>query len=86
MKLEFEESPLQVHFPGFEISQNEPLIQGQVNKLLKKGVTVEFDIKAVEYISPILLRKKTIRTQKLILNLKSLNNYLEYKHFKTQTL
>ena len=86
MKLEFEESPLQVDFPGFEISQNEPLIQGQVNKLLKKGVTVEFDIKAVKYISPILLRKKTIRTQKLILNLKSLNNYLEYKHFKTQAL
>ena len=40
----------------------------------------------VEYISPIFLREKTDGTQRLILNLKHLNKYLEYKHFKMQTL
>ena len=41
MKIEFEKSPLQVQCSGFEISQNQPLIQEEVNKLLKKEVAVE---------------------------------------------
>ena len=85
MKLQLEESNLQVECSGFEISQNHSLIQEQVNKLLKKGVVVEFEHEAVEYISPIFLREKTGGIQKPIFNLKILNKYLEYKHFKMQT-
>ena len=77
MKLGFEEIRLQVVCSGFEVSKNQ-LIQENVNKLLKKGVTVE-------YISPIFLREETDGTQRLILNLKSLNKYVGYKHFKMQT-
>ena len=58
----------------------------EVNKLLEKGVVVECEHEPVEYISPIFLREKTDGTQRLILNLKHLNKYLEYKHFKMQTL
>ena len=86
MKLEFEESPLQGECSGFEIPKNQSLIQEEVNKLLKKDIVVECEHKAVEYISPIFLREKTDGTQRLILNLKKLNKYLEYKHFKMQTL
>ena len=86
MKLEFEESPLQGECSGFEITKNQPTIQDEVNKLLEKGVAVECENEPVEYISPIFLREKTDRTQRLILNLKHLNKYLKYKHFKMQTL
>ena len=86
MKIEFEESPLQGECSGFEITKNQPTIQDEVNKLLEKGVVVECEHKPVEYISPIFLREKTDGTQRLILNLKHLNKYLEYKHFKMQTL
>ena len=82
IKLEFEESPLQGECSGFEITNNQPTIQDEVNKLLEKGVVVECEHEPVEYISPIFLREKTDGTQRLILNLKHLNKYLEYKHFK----
>ena len=36
MKLEFEENPLHGECSGFEIPKNQPLIQKDVNKLLKK--------------------------------------------------
>ena len=86
MKLEFEETPLQGQCSGFEIPENQPLIQEEVNKLLKKGVVAECEHEPVEYISPIFLKEKTDGTQRLILNLKKLNKHLEYKHFKMQTL
>ena len=86
MKLEFEERPLQGECSGFEITKNQPTIQDEVNKLLEKGVVAECEHEPVEYISPIFLREKTDGTQRLILNLKHLNKYLEYKHFKMQTL
>ena len=69
-----------------EIPKNRPLIKDEVNKLFKKGVIIHCEHKAIKYISSIFLREKTGRTQKLILNLKSLNRYLEQKHFKMQTL
>ena len=80
MKLEFE------NCSGFEIPKNQPLIQEEVNKLLKKDIVVECEHEPVEYISSIFWRKKTDGIQRLILNLKTSNNYLECKHFKMQTL
>ena len=43
MKLEFEESPLQRECLGFEIPKNQPMIQDEVNKLLKKSIVVEYE-------------------------------------------
>ena len=78
MKLEFDESLLQVRFPGFEIPKNQPLIQEDVNKRLKKWVVAVCEHEAIEYISPIFFREKTDGTLKL----KSLYKYLEDKYFK----
>ena len=61
------------------------MIPDEVNKLLEIGVAVECEHEPVEYISSILSREKTNGTQRLILNLKNVNGYLEYKHFKMQT-
>ena len=71
MKLEFQESPLQVECPGFEIPKNQCLIQEEVNKFLKKAIVVECEHEPVDYISPIFLREKTDGTQTLILNLEN---------------
>ena len=57
MKLEFEESPLQISCSGFEIYKNQLLIQEEVNILLKKGVVVECGHEAVEDILPVFLRQ-----------------------------
>ena len=86
MKLKSEESPLMVGCSGFEIPQTQPLIKEEVNELLRKGVVVECEHEVAESISPIFLREKTDGTQRLILNLKSFNKYLEYRYFKMQTL
>ena len=78
MKLEFDETLLQVRCPGFEIPKKQPLIQEDVNKLLKKWVVVVCEHEAIEYISPIFFRKKTDGTLKL----ERLYKYLEDKYFK----
>ena len=78
MKLEFDESLLQVRCPGYEIPKNQALIQEDVNKRLKKWVVAVFEHEAIEYISPIFFREKTDGTLKL----KSLYKYLEDKYFK----
>ena len=46
---------------------------------------VECEHEPVDYISPIFLKEKTDGTQRLIVNLKNLSKYLEYKDFKMQT-
>ena len=74
-------SLLQAECSEFEIPKNQPLIQEEVNKLLKKGVVGECEHKTVEYILPIFWREKADGTQRLILNLKNINKYLEYKYF-----
>ena len=84
MKLGFEESRLQVVCSRFEVSKNQ-LIQEIVNKLLKKGFAIDCEHEAIKYISPIFLREETDGTQRLILNLKSFNKCVGYKHFKIQT-
>ena len=80
MKLEFGETPLQVRCSGFEIPRNQPLIQEELNK----GVVIEPGHDAVEYISSHFLKERIDGTENLILILKGLNRYLDYKHFKMQ--
>ena len=67
---------------SFTKFKNQSLIQEGVNELLKKGVIVECEHETVEYISPTFLREKTDGNQRLILNLKSLNKYLELSTLK----
>ena len=85
IRLEFEDSPL--HYSvRYEIpAGHKSLLKTEVKKLLKKRVVVPCEHEQGEFISPIFLRDKNDGSHRLILNLKGLNKYLEYKHFKMQT-
>jgi hypothetical protein len=54
--------------------------------LLEKQVIETTDIDPTGYVSNIFLREKSSGGHRLILNLKSLNNYVEYYHFKMDNL
>ena len=85
MRLEFEDSPL--HYPvGYDIpAGHKSLLKVEIKKLLVKRAVVPCENEQGEFISPIFLRDKNDGFHRLILKLKGLNKYLEYKHFKIQT-
>lgn len=88
-KIEFvAELPQQEVVPR-EISfstQEQYIFEKKIEKLLHKGVIEETTHCVGEYISTISIRPKKDGTYRLILNLKSLNDHLEYHHFKMDTL
>ena len=70
---------------GYEIrAGHKSLLKVEVTKLLKKRGVVPCDHEQGGFISPIFLRDKNDGSHCLILNLKGLNKYLEYKYFKMQ--
>ena len=71
--------------PNFS-SEKEKAIDSEIDKLLKKGVIKECEHEEGEYISPIFVSPKKDGGYRLILNLKNLNNYIQYSHFKMETL
>ena len=58
----------------------------EINKLVGKGVIEYTEHEEGEFISPIFFRSKSDGTSRLILNLKILNEFLEYNHFKMETV
>ena len=58
----------------------------EIDKLLIKGVISETTHCRGEYISTIIVRPKKDGGHRLFLNLKSLNEHVEYHHFKMDTL
>ena len=55
---------------------------GKINKPIGKGVIGYTEHEKEEFISPIVFRSKSGGASRLILNLKILNEFLEYNHFK----
>ncbi len=62
------------------------VVRTELQKLLNKGVIMPSAHEEGEIISPIFVRPKKDGTYRLILNLKQLNQYIEYHHFKMDTL
>ena len=62
------------------------VIDMEIDKLLMKGVISETTHCPGEYISTISVRPKKDGGHRLILNLKNLNEHVEYHHFKMDTL
>ena len=65
--------------------QDQEVIDVEIDKLLIKGVISETTYRG-EYISTIFVRPKKDGGHRLIRNLKSLNEHVEYRHFKMDTL
>lgn len=61
-------------------------IDQEIKLMLAKGIIRECDTAYPEYISRIFTRPKSDGSVRLILNLKNLNQYVQYHHFKMDTL
>ena len=87
-KIEFTSLPLQYRScKGNRFSESEnAVIAQEIRKLLDKGVIVESSHEKGEFISPIFLRPKPDGSHRLILNLKSLNKHVLYRHFKMDSI
>ena len=88
LELEFEFEPYQNQIPPqTKFSQKECiLIDAEIQKLLKKHVIYESCHESGEFISQIFLRPKKDGTHRMILNLKNLNQFIKYHHFKMDSL
>ena len=70
----------------YPLKQSETiLIKKELEFLPQKKVIVPSEPEQGEYASPIFVREKPDRGCKLILNLKKLNEKIEYKKFKMET-
>ena len=66
--------------------KEEMFLSVEIKNLLRKGVIKESQHEEGKYISPIFLIPKSDGSFRMILNLKKLNDYMPYIHFKTETI
>ena len=88
LKIEFVDIPPS-HSNSVEYVTNlkeKMVITHEINKLLSQNVIVKCEPEKGQVTSPIFLREKSDNTHRLILNLKSLNKDVVYKHFKMDTI
>jgi hypothetical protein len=90
LKLEFKDGvmPSQLwKMPNIRFNEFEAnVIDGEVTKLLEKGVIVESVHEPGEYINTIFIRPKPNGDWRMILNMKKLNSHIEYYKFKMDTI
>ena len=86
--LEFIEIPSQhYNLPPIRFNtRGAKIIDDEIKTLLNKGVIEEAQPSQHQVISSIFLRKKKNGSYRMILNLKGLNEFIEYKHFKMESL
>ena len=73
--------------PHITFSKGDDLIiAGEINKLLEKGVINKATHCDSEFITTVFTRPKKDGSHRLILNLKNLNEYITYHHFKMESL
>ena len=58
----------------------------EINKLIGKGVIEYTEHEKEEFILPMFFLSKSDGSSRLILNLKTLNEFYEYSHFKMETV
>ena len=63
-----------------------PYIISEIEKLYHLGVVVPAESSMDQVLSPIFLTDKKDGSKRMILNLKRLNRYIEYQHFKMEGL
>ena len=85
--IEFESIPSQPAVPHITFSKGDDLIiAGEINKLLEKRVIHNTTHSDNEFITTVFTRPKKDGSHRLILNLKQLNGYVTYHHFKMESL
>ena len=83
----FESPPYQTGTPCVHFSRGEEqIISTEIDKLMSKQVIVKAMHCDNEFISTVFTRPKKDGSHRLILNLKNLNEYVTYEHFKMESL
>ena len=88
-KLEFSSKPCQIKEPSpINFSQSECIVvEAEIVKLLRKGVIKPSAEEPEQFVSNIFIRpKKEPGTFRVILNLKPLNKFIVYHHFKMDSI
>lgn len=79
--------PTQVYKrPSVFNCQQHTIVENEIHKLTEKGVIVRSEQETGEFISTIFIRPKKDGSYRMILNLKQFNEFVEYHHFKMDTL
>ena len=76
----------QAYRPSVFNGQQHEIVQNEIQSLLLKGVLRESHSETGEFVSTIFLRPKYDGSFRMILNLKQFNKWVEYHHFKMDTL
>ena len=74
--------PKQIHFSPSE----REIITEEISKLLSKGVLEKTEHAEGNFLSTIFVRPKKDGSYRMILNLKPLNEFVSYYHFKMDTI
>ena len=87
LKIDFKSKPQLANVPKIPHNAKDiSIINLEINKLLKKGVITKCQKEEDDFISTVFVREKKDGTFRTILNLKYLNEFVEYKHFKMESL
>jgi len=87
LKLDFHKYPHQQQYPRLSYSDSETaIIKLEIAKLLKKKVIAPTIHPIQGFVSTIFTRDKKDGTKRMILNLKKLNEYINYNHFKMESI
>lgn len=87
LTIPFHTTPVQSYLPRQKQFFTEVVhIQSEIDKLLKKKVIRGSQHEQGEFISPIFLRPKKDGSHRMILNLRSLNQFVVTHHFKMDSL
>ena len=87
LKIDFKEVPVNICVPKIHHSTKEKeIINSEVQKLLDNGVIVLCDREPNDFVSTVFTRKKKDDSSRTILNLKYLNEFVRYGHFKMDSL
>ena len=87
--IEFEaEVPYQAQEPRhiYSSPSDKEVIDGEISKLLLKGVIERTGHTGNGFVSNVFVRPKKDGTYRMILNLKSLNDFVVYQHFKMDNI
>ena len=85
LKIDFKNKPQLANVPKIlHNAEEKSIINLDINKLLKKGVNTKCQKEEGDFIFNVFTRDKKDGTFRTILNLKYLNEFVEYKHFKME--